>query len=104
MSTEVKCPSCNHSFPLEQAIGKEYEQELRDKMIAWQKKKDEEFLRKEEDFKLQQKALLLKFEQQMAQEKLSVEEALRKSIAVDFENKLNFLENSNKENQEKYRK
>ena len=101
MSTEVKCPSCAHSFPLEEAIGKEYEQELREKMKTWQKKKDEEFLKKEEDFKLQQKALLLKFEHQMAQEKLNVEEALRKSIAVDFENKLNFLEKSNRENQEK---
>ena len=101
MSTEVKCPSCGHSFPLEEAIGKEYEQELRDKMIAWQKKKDEEFLKKEEDFKVQQKALSLKYEQQMAQEKISLEEAVRKSIAVDFENKLNFLENANKENQEK---
>ncbi len=101
MSTEVKCPSCGHSFPLEEAIGKEYEQELRDKMIAWQKKKDEEFLKKEEDFKVQQKALSLKYEQQLAQEKISLEEAVRKSIAVDFENKLNFLENVNKENQEK---
>jgi len=101
MSTEVKCPSCGHSFPLEEAIGKEYEQELRDKMIAWQKKKDEEFLKKEEDFKVQQKALSLKYEQQMAQEKINLEEAVRKSIAVDFENKLNFLENANKENQEK---
>lgn len=101
MSTEVKCPSCGHSFPLEEAIGKEYEQELRDKMIAWQKKKDEEFLRKEEDFKVQQKALSVKFEQQLAQEKINLEEAVRKSIAVDFENKLNFLENANKENQEK---
>jgi len=101
MSTEVKCPSCGHSFPLEEAIGKEYEQELRDKMIAWQKKKDEEFLRKEEDFKVQQKALSLKYEQQLAQEKINLEEAVRKSIAVDFENKLNFLENTNKENQEK---
>ena len=101
MSTEVKCPSCGHSFPLEEAIGKEYEQELRDKMIAWQKKKDEEFLRKEEDFKVQQKALSVKFEQQLAQEKINLEEAVRKSIAIDFENKLNFLENTNKENQEK---
>ena len=101
MSTEVKCPSCAHSFPLEEAIGKEYEQELRDKMIAWQKKKDEEFLKKEEDFKVQQKALSLKYEQQLAQEKINLEEAVRKSIAIDFENKLNFLENANKENQEK---
>lgn len=101
MSTEVKCPSCGHSFPLEEAIGKEYEQELRDKMIAWQKKKDEEFLKKEEDFKVQQKALSLKYEQQLAQEKINLEEAVRKSIAIDFENKLSFLENANKENQEK---
>lgn len=101
MSTEVKCPSCGHSFPLEEAIGKEYEQELRDKMISWQKKKDEEFLKKEEDFKVQQKALSLKYEQQLAQEKINLEEAVRKSIAVDFESKLNFLENANKENQEK---
>jgi len=101
MSTEVKCPSCGHSFPLEEAIGKEYEQELRDKMIAWQKKKDEEFLKKEEDFKVQQRALSLKFEQQLAQEKINLEEAVRKSIAVDFESKLKFLENVNNENQEK---
>jgi hypothetical protein len=101
MSTEVKCPSCGHSFPLEEAIGKEYEQELRDKMIAWQKKKDEEFLKKEEDFKVQQKALSLKYEQQLAQEKINLEEAVRKSISIDFENKLSFLENANKENQEK---
>ena len=101
MSTEVKCPSCSHSFPLEEAIGKEYEQELRDKMIAWQKKKDEEFVKKEEDFKVQQKSLSQKYEQQLAQEKINLEEAVRKSIAVDFENKLIFLENANKENQEK---
>ncbi len=103
MSTEVKCPSCGHSFPLEEAIGKEYEQELRDKMIAWQKKKDEEFQRKEEDFKVQQKALSVKYEQQLAQEKINLEEAVRKSISIDFENKLKFLEQSNKENQEKLR-
>jgi hypothetical protein len=101
MSTEVKCPSCGHSFPLEEAIGKEYEQELRDKMITWQKKKDEEFQKKEEEFKVQQKDLALKYEQQFAQEKLQLEEGVRKSIASDFENKLTFLENTNKENQEK---
>jgi hypothetical protein len=101
MSTEVKCPSCGNSFPLEEAIGKEYEQELRDKMIAWQKKKDEEFQKKEDEFKLQQQNLALKMEQKFAQERLQLEEGVRKSIATDFENKLVFLENTNKENQEK---
>ena len=101
MSTEVKCPSCGHSFPLEEAIGKEYEQELRDKMIAWQKKKDEEFLRKEEEMKGQQKELALKQEQQFAAERKNLEEVVRKSIAADFENQLILLANSNKENEDK---
>ena len=95
MSTEVKCPVCHHSFPLEEAIGKEYEQELRDKMIAWQKKKDEEFQKKEEELKVQQKDLALQYEQQLAAEKTKLEEGVRKSIAADFENKLVLLENSN---------
>ncbi len=101
MSTEVKCPSCNHSFPLEEAIGKEYEQELRDKMIAWQKKKDEEFQRKEEELKGQQKDLALKYEQQLIAEKTKLEEGVRKTIAADFENKFVLLETSFKESEEK---
>ncbi len=101
MSTEVKCPSCNHIFPLEEAIGQEYQQELREKMAAWQKKKDEEFFKREEELKGQNKELAVKFEQQMAAEKLKLEEGARKSIAADFENKLLLLENSNKENEEK---
>lgn len=101
MSTEVKCPSCGHSFPLEEAIGKEYEQELRDKMIAWQKKKDEEFLKKEEELKGQQKEFALKQEQQFAAERKNLEQVVRKNIAADFENQLILLANSNKENEDK---
>ncbi|MES3017631.1 MAG: DUF2130 domain-containing protein [Bacteroidota bacterium] len=101
MSTEVKCPSCNHIFPLEEAIGQEYQQELREKMAAWQKKKDEEFSKREEELKGQNKELSVKFEQQLAAEKVKLEEGVRKSIAADFENKLVLLQNSNKENEEK---
>lgn len=101
MSTEVKCPACNHIFPLEEAIGKEYQNELREKMAAWQKKKDEEFQKREEELKGQNKELALKFEQQLTAEKLKLEEGVRKSIAADFENKLVLLQNSNKENEEK---
>lgn len=105
MSTEVKCPSCGHAFPLEEAIGKEYEQELRNKMVSWQKKKEEEFKQKEEEFSVRQKQQALQFEQQLAQEKnqllKQVEENLRKSIGSDFENKLKMLESSNQEQEEK---
>ena len=101
MSTEVKCPSCNHIFPLEEAIGQEYQQELREKMATWQKKKDEEFLKREEELKGENKELAVKFEQQLVSEKLRLEEGVRKSIAADFENKLVLLQNANKESEEK---
>ena len=105
MSTEVKCPGCGHAFPLEEAIGKEYEQELRTKMVTWQKKKEDEFKQKEEEFNARQKQQATQFEQQLAQEKAQlmkqVEENLRKSIGSDFENKLKMLESSNLEQEEK---
>lgn len=105
MSTEVKCPGCGHSFPLEEAIGKEYEQELRTKMVSWQKKKEEEFKQKEEEFNVRQKQQASQFEKQLAQEKTQilkqVEENLRKTIGSDFENKLKMLEISNHEQEEK---
>ena len=105
MSTEVKCPNCGNSFPLEEAIGKEYEQELRTKMVSWQKKKEEEFQKKEEEFTARQKQQALLFEQQLNAEKSKLqkdlEESLRKSIATDFENKVQVLENFKKESEEK---
>lgn len=105
MSTEVKCPNCGNSFPLEEAIGKEYEQELRTKMVSWQKKKEEEFQKKEEEFTTRQKQQALLFEQQLNAEKSKLqkdlEESLRKSIATDFENKVQVLENFKKESEEK---
>jgi hypothetical protein len=105
MSTEVKCPNCGNSFPLEEAIGKEYEQQLRTKMVSWQKKKEEEFLKKEEEFIAKEKQQALLFEQQLNQEKnklqKELEESLRKSIATDFENKVQLLENFKIESEEK---
>ncbi len=105
MSTNVKCPSCGNLFPLEEAMGKEYEQQLRTKMVDWQKKKEEEFLKKEEEFISKQKQQVLQFEQKLTAEKKKLqqelEENLRKTISTDFENKLQMLENSNKENEEK---
>ena len=105
MSTEVKYPGCGHFFPLEEAIGKEYEQQLRTKMVSWQKKKEEEFKQKEEEFNTRQKQQASQFEKQLAQEKTQilkqVEENLRKTIGSDFENKLKMLEISNHEQEEK---
>lgn len=105
MATEVKCPNCNHSFPIEEAMAEEYKQELREKMLKFTRQKEEEFHKKEEEFGIKQQQQTKAFEERLAAEKKQLqqqmEEGLRKSISSDFENKLHLLETSNKENEEK---
>ncbi|TAL48361.1 MAG: DUF2130 domain-containing protein [Chitinophagaceae bacterium] len=72
MPAQIKCPNCGHEFEPNEIIREEVEKELRGKMVEWQKKKQNE-----------------------------LEEALRKSIATDFENQLRLLEQNNKDNEEK---
>lgn len=87
MSTEIKCPSCGHSFAPNDAIREEVEKELRNKAAEWQKKKSEEFQ--------------LKLEEEKKRLQESMEETTRKSIAAEFENKLIILEQTNRTNEEK---
>lgn len=105
MSTEIKCPNCNHAFPIEEVMAEEYKQELREKMLSFTKQKEEDFKQKMEEFEQQKKQQELAFEQKLAQEKKALqtvlEENLRKSISADFENKLKMLANTNEENEEK---
>lgn len=116
MSTEIKCPNCNHIFPLEAAITEDLKQGMRQEMLSYKKKKEEEFEKKaealalqtkqqEELYQAQKKQQELAFEQKLAQEKAalqaSVTESLRKTISADFENKLKMLDDANKENEEK---
>lgn len=116
MATEIKCPNCAHTFPMEEVMAEEYKKDLREKMISFTKQKDEEYSRKlnefaqqqkqqEESFEAQKKLQQRAFEDKLAQEKkelqLALEQTLRKSIATDFENKLQMLDTANKENEEK---
>lgn len=105
MSTEIKCPNCNHTFPIEEVMAEEYKQDLREKMVSFTKQKEEEFQKKTAEFEQQKKQQELAFEQKLAQEKTalqaSVTENLRKTISADFENKLKLLDDANKENEEK---
>jgi hypothetical protein len=87
MATEIKCPNCGHQFEPNDAIREEVEKELRSKAADWQKKKNDEFQ--------------LKLEEEKKQIRLSLEENIRKNIAGDFENKLQLLEQNNKDNEEK---
>ncbi len=123
MSTEVKCPNCSHSFPIEEVMAEEYKNNLRKQMLDFQKKKDEEtrkkdeeYQKKEQDFLQKEKQQATVFQQKLESEKAqmqkqsdsekvqlqkNLEENLRKSIATDFENQLQMLQNANKEGEEK---
>lgn len=116
MSTEIKCPNCSHTFPIEEVMAEEYKKDLREKMVSFTKQKDEEYSKKLNEFAQQQKQqeqafeLQKKQQQQLFEEKLAaekkqlqtaLEENLRKSITSDFENKLQMLDNANKESEEK---
>ncbi|MFD2286094.1 DUF2130 domain-containing protein [Pedobacter petrophilus] len=105
MATEIKCPSCAHVFPMEEAMAEDYKKELREKMVTFTKQKDEEFQRKlaamENEKQLQQKAFDLKLAAEKTKLKDDLEENLRKSIAADFETKLQMLEGNAKDNEEK---
>jgi hypothetical protein len=116
MSTEIKCPNCNHPFPIEEVMAEEYKQDLREKMVSFTKQKEEEFQKKAAEFELhnkqkdeafekQKKIQEASFEQKLAQEKMALQatiaENLRKTISADFENKLKMSEDANKENEEK---
>ena len=105
MATEIKCPSCAHVFPMEEAMAEDYKKELREKMVAFTRQKDEEFQRKlatlENEKQLQQKAFDTKMAEEKHKLKTDLEENLRKSIASDYETKLQMLEGSAKDNAEK---
>nr|MBC7613975.1 DUF2130 domain-containing protein [Pseudopedobacter sp.] len=105
MSTEVKCPSCGHSFPIEEVMAEEYKKTLRQQMADYTKNKEAEFLKKEQDYLQKEKQQVLLFEKQLATEKSQLqkqlEESLKKSITTDFENQLKVLEIANQESGEK---
>ena len=98
---DIKCPSCGHEFPLEDALNDELKeaiekekQELRQQMAAYKRQKEEEITRKETEW--QQKA-----QAEKAALQKQTEEHVRKNISADFENKVRLLEQSNRESEEK---
>ena len=105
MSTEIKCPACNHTFPIGEVMAEEYKKDLREKMQSFTKQKEDEFKKRTELFESQKKEQEQAFEKRLALEKTTlqntVSESLRKSISADFENRLKMLDESNKENEEK---
>ncbi len=46
MSTTIKCPNCRHEFAMEEAVSEQYKKDLREQMIEFTRKKEEEFQKK----------------------------------------------------------
>ncbi len=105
MSTTIKCPNCRHEFAMEEAVSEQYKKDLREQMISFTRKKEEEFLKKDIELskKLQEQEAV--FQQKFSEEKKLIqqklEEDIRKTVHNDFENRLTILQQSNDEQQEK---
>jgi len=101
----INCPNCHHQFEPGESMREEIQKELRNQMLDWQNKKDQEFKSKELAFqqllaeKEKEAASLLDAEKKKLQAEL--QESIRKSMSSDYENKLKLLEDAAAESAEK---
>src|ERR1700688_4227954 len=105
MSTTIKCPNCRHEFAMEEAVSEQYKKDLREQMIEFTRKKEDEFQKRAKDLTKQLQEQEDNFQKKFNEEKKIIqqklEEDLRKTIHHDFENRLTILQQSNDEQQEK---
>jgi hypothetical protein len=87
MSTEIRCPNCQHTFAPGDAIREEVEKEIRAKVVEWQKQKTAEFQSQ--------------LEKEKAQVRDQVENQLRLQLQHDYELQLQSLTAANIQNEEK---
>ena len=97
----ITCPNCKTQFEPGDSIREEIEKKLRNKMLDWQKKKDDEFKSKEASYQQQLQSKEEEIGKRLNDEKLKLQESLRKSISTDYENQLKLLQQSAIENEEK---
>lgn len=105
MAYVVTCPSCGTSFDPGESIRDQVQKDLRLQMVDWQKKKDEEFKKKETDFQriLQQQQAEQEKKAQLEKQQLQqeLEQSIRKSMLNDYENQLKVLQQNAADTEEK---
>jgi hypothetical protein len=105
MPTTIKCPNCRHEFAMEEAVSEQYKKDLREQMIDFTRKKEEEFNKKAKDISKQlieqEESFQKKFTEEKKAIQIKLEEDIRKTIHSDFENRITILKQSNEEQQEK---
>ena len=87
MTTTIKCPKCGNEFEPNESIREQIKKELNQKATEWQKRKDEEYQ--------------LKMEEEKKRMQQHLEENIRRSISLDYENQLRLLSQTNKDNEER---
>jgi hypothetical protein len=105
MATDIKCPGCGHKFAIEDAVSEEYKKELREQMLSFKKQKEDEFARREKEFIQQAQNKEAEFAKKLQEEtnrlQQSIEVNLRQTISADFENKVQLLQQTNKDQENK---
>lgn len=79
MTTTIICPNCSHEFQPTDAIRDELQKELRSQMMDWQKKKEDEYKRKETEVQAQ------------------IEQHVRRQVSGDYEIQLKMLQQAEAE-------
>ena len=102
MATDIKCPSCGHKFAIEDAVSEDIKKELREKMQHYLKQKEDEFAKREKELIQQAQNKEADFAKKLQEEKIqlqhTIEGTLRKTIAADFETKMQLLQQTRKIN------
>lgn len=105
MSNRIKCPSCGTEFQPDEAIRTEVETQLRAKMVDWQKKREEEYGKREEEFQQQLKqkdeAARKLVEEERNKLQQQIETQVKKKLEGDYETQMKFLQEQNAANEEK---
>lgn len=101
----INCPNCHHQFEPGESMREEIQKELRNQMLDWQNKKDQEFKLKELSFQQiisdKEKEAAIKLEEEKKKLQSELQESIKKSVSSDFENQLKLLEDAATENAEK---
>jgi hypothetical protein len=105
MNTTITCPQCAHEFQPTDAIRDELQKELRAQMVDWQKKKDDEYKRKETDYQRQLQAKEEEAQKMLTEERKRIsqqlEQQLRKQLEGDFEVQMRMLQQRDADNETK---
>jgi Uncharacterized protein conserved in bacteria len=105
MTTKITCPNCSHEFEPNDAIRDEVQKELRAQMVDWQKKKDDEYKKKENEYQTQLQLKEQETQRLLIEERkkaaLQVEQQIRTQLESDYEVQMKLLQQKDAENESK---